>query len=147
MYIIRDTGILDVMLRQVITLALVFSTVMITGCASEREIKVNDIPVRIEEPDKDQIQADLIGSHFSWNDEQVWFFAALSEFDNVSVNNKIKKGNVIEYDVTFLLREFALEKHYIMDVFLVYRNNNNKWQLTSYLITDFREMELQTHLE
>lgn len=135
------------MLKRIFILIILIMTFTITGCVSEREIRVSDIPVKAEEPDEEQIQADLIGSYFRWNDEQVWYFAALSEFDNISINNKITKGNALEYDITFLLRDFELETHYIMDVFLVYKNYNNKWQFVSYLITDFREMTLQTHLE
>jgi hypothetical protein len=135
------------MLKQ--TLIGVFVIVFLTfaGCASEREIKVNDVPITVEEPDKDQIQADLIGSYFSQGEEQVWYFAALSEFDNVSINDKITRGDAIEYDVTFLLKDFELEKHFILEAFLVYKLINNHWQLRSYLVTDFQELALDTHLE
>jgi len=136
------------MLKQTIILLLLFSAVTFTGCASEREINVNDIPVQAEEPDEEQIQADLVGSNLRWKDgEEVWYFTALSEFDNVSINNEITRGDAIEFDVTFLLRDFELEKHFIMDVFLVYKLMDNNWQLRSYLVTDFRELTLQTHLE
>jgi len=136
------------MLKQTIILLLLFSAVTFTGCASEREINVNDIPVQAEEPDEEQIQADLVGSNLRWKGgEEVWYFTALSEFDNVSINNEITRGDAIEFDVTFLLRDFELEKHFIMDVFLVYKLMDNNWQLRSYLVTDFRELTLQTHLE
>ena len=52
-----------------------------------------------------------------------------------------------EYDVSFLLRDFELEIHYIQDAFLDYKLFDNKWQLRSYLVTDFRELLLQTHSE
>ena len=130
------------------TLVLVISAVTFTGCALDREIKVNDIPVRAEEPDEEQIQADLVGSNLRWKGgEEVWYFTALSEFDNVSINNKITRGDAIEFDVTFLLKDFELEKHFIMEAFLVYKLNDNNWQLRSYLVTDFRELTLQTHTE
>jgi len=136
------------MLKQIIILIVVISAVTFTGCASDREIKVNNIPVQAEEPDEEQIQADLVGSNLRWKGgEEVWYFTALSEFDNVSINNKITRGDAIEFDVTFLLKDFELEKHFTMDVFLVYKLNDTKWQLRSYLVTDFREITLQTHLE
>ena len=136
------------MLKQIIILVLVISAVTFTGCASDREIKVNNIPVPAEEPDEEQIQADLVGSNLRWKGgEEVWYFTALSEFDNVSINNKLTRGDAIEFDVTFLLKDFELEKHFILDAFLVYKLNENKWQLRSYLVTDFREITLQTHLE
>ncbi|MFC1946526.1 hypothetical protein ACFLXY_01250 [Chloroflexota bacterium] len=136
------------MLKQIIILVLVISAVTFTGCASDREIKVNNIPVPAEEPDEEQIQADLVGSNLRWKGgEEVWYFTALSEFDNVSINNKLTRGDAIEFDVTFLLKDFELEKHFILDAFLVYKLYENQWQLRSYLVTDFREITLQTHLE
>ena len=136
------------MLKQIFILVLVISAVTFTGCASDREIKVNNIPVQAEEPDDEQIQADLVGSNLRWKGgEEVWYFTALSEFDNVSINNKITRGDAIEFDVTFLLKDFELEKHFILDAFLVYKLYENQWQLRSYLVTDFREITLQTHLE
>ena len=136
------------MLKQIFILVLMISAVIFTGCASEREIKINDVQIQAEEPDEEQIQADLVGSNLRWKGgEEVWYFTALSEFDNVSINNKISRGDAIEFDVTFLLRDFELEKHFILDAFLVYKLNDNNWQLRSYLVTDFREMTLQTHLE
>lgn len=136
------------MLKQIFILVLVISAVIFTGCASDREIKVNNIPIPAEEPDEEQIQADLVGSNLRWKGgEEVWYFTALSEFDNVSINNKLTRGDAIEFDVTFLLKDFELEKHFILDAFLVYKLNENKWQLRSYLVTDFRELTLQTHLE
>jgi hypothetical protein len=136
------------MLKQIFILVLMISAVIFTGCASEREIKINDVQIQAEEPDEEQIQADLVGSNLRWKGgEEVWYFTALSEFDNVSINNKISRGDAIEFDVTFLLKDFELEKHFILDAFLVYKLNDNNWQLRSYLVTDFREMTLQTHLE
>ena len=136
------------MLKHILVLATVISTVTFIGCASEREIKVNDFPLQAEEPDEEQIQADLVGSNLRWKGgDEVWYFTALSEFDNVSINNKISRGDAIEYDVTFLLKDFELEKHFILEAFLVYKLFNNKWQLRSYLVTSFRELTLQTHLE
>jgi hypothetical protein len=134
--------------KHICILALVISAVIFTGCISEREVKVNDIPVEAVEPDEEQIQADLVGSNLRWKGgDEVWYFTALSEFDNVSINNKISRGDAIEYDVTFLLKDFELEKHFILDAFLVYKIYDNKWQLRSYLVTDFRELTLETHRE
>lgn len=136
------------MLKQIYVMVLVIVILTFAGCTSEREIKVNDIPFTVEEPDEDQIQADLVGSNLRWKGgEEVWYFTALSEFNNVSINNKITRGDAIEYDVTFLLKDFELEKHFILDAFLVYKLINNTWQLRSYLVTDFKELTLDTHLE
>jgi len=136
------------MLKQIYVMVLVIVILTFAGCTSEREIKVNDIPFTVEEPDEDQIQADLVGSNLRWKGgEEVWYFTALSEFNNVSINNKITRGDAIEYDVTFLLKDFELEKHFILDAFLVYKLINNTWQLRSYLVTDFKELALDTHLE
>ena len=136
------------MFKQICVLAFVICVVTFTACASEREIRVNDIPVQAVEPDEEQIQADLVGSNLRWKGgDEVWYFTALSEFDNVSINNRISRGDAIEYDVTFLLKDFELEKHFILEAFLVYKVYDNKWQLRSYLVTDFRELTLETHLE
>jgi len=136
------------MLKQIYVMVLVIVILTFAGCTSEREIKVNDIPFTVEEPDEDQIQADLVGSNLRWKGgEEVWYFTALSEFNNVSINNKITRGDAIEYDVTFLLKDFELEKHFILDAFLVYKLIDNTWQLRSYLVTDFKELTLDTHLE
>ena len=133
------------MKKRIIILVFAIFAVTFTGCASEREIKVKDVQIQAEEPDKEQIQADLVGSYLRWGEDEVWYFAALSEFDNVSINNKITRGNAIEYEVTFLLRDFELEKHFIMDVYLVYKIHDYKWQFVSYLVTDFGEMIIETH--
>lgn len=135
-------------MKRVIVLTLMISIVTLAGCASEREIIVNDMPVQAVEPDEEQIQADLVGSNLRWKGgEEVWYFTALSEFDNVSINGKISRGDAIEYDVTFLLKDFELEKHFILDAFLVYKLFDSGWQLRSYLVTDFRELILETHRE
>lgn len=136
------------MIKQICILAFVISAVTLTGCVSEQEVKVNDNSIQAVEPDEEQIQADLVGSNLRWKGgDEVWYFTALSEFDNVSINNKISRGDAIEYDVTFLLKDFELEKHFILDAFLVYKIFDNKWQLRSYLVTDFRELTIETHLE
>lgn len=136
------------MIKKIFILVLLISIVTLAGCASEREIKVNDIPLQAEEPDEEQIQADLVGSNLRWKGgEEVWYFTALSEFENVSVNNKLTRGDAIEYDVTFLLKDFELEKHFILDAFLVYKLIDYKYQLRSYLVTDFQELTLETHFE
>ena len=136
------------MLKQAIILLLLFFAVTFTGCTSDQGMNVNGVQVEAKEPDEEQIQADLVGSNLRWKGgEEVWYFTALSEFDNVSINNIITRGDAIEYDVTFLLRDFELEKHFILEAFLVYKLYDNKWQLRSYLVTDFRELVLQTHSE
>ena len=136
------------MLKKILVFVMVISAFTVTGCASEREIEVNEIQIQAEEPDAEQIQADLVGSNLRWKGgDEVWYFTALSEFDNVSINNKLTRADAIEYDVTFLLKDFELEKHFILDAFLVYKLTNNKYQLRSYLVTNFEELTLETHLE
>ena len=136
------------MLKQTIIILILVLMVTFTACTSDHGMEVNGIQVEAEEPDEEQIQADLVGSNLRWKGgEEVWYFTALSEFDNVSINNKITRGDAIEYDVSFLLRDFELEKHFILEAFLVYKLFDNKWQLRSYLVTDFRELILETHSE
>ena len=148
MHIICVLELRSTVLKQILLLIFLISALIPAGCASEREIRVDDLPTKAEEPDEEQIQADLVGSNLRWKSgEEVWYFTALSEFDNVSINNKIARGDAIEYDVTFLLRDFELQKHFIMEAFLVYKLFDTKWQLRSYLVTDFRELQLQTHSE
>ena len=136
------------MLKRTIIILILFLTVTFTGCTSDQGVNVNGVQVEAEEPDEEQIQADLVGSNLRWKGgEEVWYFTALSEFDNVSINNIVTRGDAIEYDVSFLLRDFELEKHFILEAFLVYKLFDNKWQLRSYLVTDFRELILETHSE
>ncbi len=141
------------MIRRFLLLLLVFPVILLTGCIAQQEpveqeqveqVK-KEVRIQANEPDAGQIQADLIGSYLKWHDEDIWYFAALSEFDNVTINNKTSKGNAIEYDVTMLLKDFDLERYFILDVFLVYKNVDTRWQLYTYLVTDFREMATQTH--
>jgi hypothetical protein len=132
------------MIRKMLLLLILIPVIALTGCVSQQEPTGNEVQTPAREPDKEQIQADLIGSHFRWGEEGSWYFAALSEFESVTINEKTLKGTALEFDVILMLKEFELGKHFTMDVFLVYKKNDNKWQLTSYLVKDFREMVTQT---
>ena len=134
--------------KTIIFLLLVFPVVLFSGCTSQHETKVNEIQAPPEEPDVEQIQAEIVGSNLRWkNGKEVWYFRALSEFKNVSINNKVYRGDAIEYDVTFLLHDFELEKDFRLEAFLVFRIIDNKWQFWTYLVTDFKDVTLDRHIE
>ena len=90
------------------------------------------------EPSIEQIKSDLIGETISRGDMS-WYFAALSEFKEVTIVDKIREGNTIEYDVTLELQDIFTDKMYTAEVLLIYQRSGTNWELFSVLTMSLKE--------
>jgi hypothetical protein len=84
------------------------------------------------EPDVEQIKSDLIGETISQG-EMSWYFAALSEFKEVTIVDKIREGDTIEYNLTLELQDVFTEKMYTAEILLIYKRSGTSWGLFSIL--------------
>jgi hypothetical protein len=73
------------------------------------------------------------------NGQPVWNFAALSEYEQFEIIGQQTQGNVVEFDVTMKLKDFATNTHYHVEVFIVYKDIDGKWELVS-LVTKLFEL-------
>ncbi len=89
----------------------------------------------------EQMKADLIGHALVVNGQLVWNFAALSEYEQFEIIGQQTQGNVVEFDVTMKLKDFATNTHYHVEVFIVYKDIDGKWELVS-LVTKLFELTL-----
>ena len=79
----------------------------------------------------EQMKADLIGHALVVNGQPAWEFAALSEYEQFEIIGEQTQGNVAEFDVTMKLKDFATDAHYHVEVFIVYKDIDGKWELVS----------------
>ena len=87
----------------------------------------------------EQMKADLIGHVLVVNGQPAWEFAALSEYEQFEIIGQQTQGNVVEFDVTMKLKDFATNAHYHVEVFIVYKDIDGKWELVS-LVTKLFEL-------
>ena len=83
----------------------------------------------------------MIGHALVVNGQPVWNFAALSEYEQVEIIGQQTQVNVFEFDVTMKLKDFATNTHYHVEVFIVYKDIDGKWELVS-LVTKLFELTL-----
>ena len=84
------------------------------------------------EPGVEQIKSDLIGEIIS-KEDVAWQFAALSEFQEVTIIDKLREGDTIEYNVTMTLQDIYTEEMYTAEVILIYQKSGTHWDLFSIL--------------
>jgi len=89
------------------------------------------------EPSIEQIKSDLIGEIISKGD-LAWQFAALSEFKEITIVDKIREGNTIEYDATMKLQDIYTDEMYTAEVILIYQKSGTHWDLFSILTMSLR---------
>ena len=118
------------MKKLLIILLVAVSTVTAIGCESP-------IQMQTQEPSVEQIKADLLGQTLTSGGASIWQFAALSEYEDFKVNNKLSEANALEYDVSMELKDIPTDTHFIADVLIVYKKNNGKWELTSLVTKKF----------
>ena len=87
------------------------------------------------EPDAAQIKADLIGKEITGAGDTFylprWRFAAISEFQDLSIKNKQITGQILEFDVTMRLQDLETKKQYLAEAIVVYKNIKGKWEIIS----------------
>ena len=84
------------------------------------------------EPSIEQIKSDLIGETLTQGD-LTWHFHALSEFQEVTIVEKIREANTIEYDVSLELEDVFSGKQYKADILMIYQRSGTNWELFSVL--------------
>ena len=89
------------------------------------------------EPSVEQIKSDLIGETLT-QETLTWHFHALSEFKEVTIIDKIREGNTIEYDVSLELQDVFTGKQYTADILMIYQRSGTNWELFSILTMSLR---------
>ena len=89
------------------------------------------------EPSVEQIKSDLMGETLTQG-TLTWHFHALSEFKEVTIVDKIREGNTIEYDVSLELQDVFSGKQYVADILLIYQRSGTNWELFSILTMSLR---------
>jgi hypothetical protein len=117
--------------KKLLIFLIVISSILITGCES---------PIQTSEPSVEQIKADLLGQVLTSDGAPVWEFAALSEYEEVEINNKLSQANALEYDVSMKLKDIATNSYFIADVLVVYKKISGKWELTSLVTRKFEPL-------
>lgn len=84
------------------------------------------------EPGIEQIKSDLVGETIS-RGEMSWYFAALSEFKEIKIVDKIREGDTIEYNLTLELQDVFTEKMHTAEILLIYKRSGTSWDLFSIL--------------
>jgi hypothetical protein len=84
------------------------------------------------EPSVEHIKSDLIGETISQG-TLTWHFHALSEFEEVTITDKIREGNTIEYDIILELEDIFSGNSYEAEVLLIYQRSGTNWELFSIL--------------
>ncbi len=84
------------------------------------------------EPSIEQIKSDLIGETLNQAD-LTWHFHALSEFKKVTIEDKIREADTIEYDVSLQLQDVFTGKRYTAEILMIYQRVGTHWNLFSIL--------------
>ena len=84
------------------------------------------------EPSIGEIKSDLIGETLTQG-TLTWHFHALSEFKEVTIEDAIREGNTIEYDVSLGLQDVFTGTHYTADILMIYQRSGTTWELFSIL--------------
>ncbi len=93
-------------------------------------------------PDSNQIKADLIGQSMrDISTSQGWFFESPSEFKEFTINNKHKKGKLLEYNITMLLQELKTGKQFRAQALIIYRKEGSEWQLINIVSQSLQEIK------
>jgi len=129
------------MAKRMVLIFLLILSVALIGCSFQSELNIDKPQLDTKELSVEQMKADLIGHTLVWNGQTVWQFAALSEYEQVDIKGKQTQGNVIEYDASMILKDFASNTHYLAEVFIVYRNIDGKWELISVVTKVFERIK------
>ncbi len=111
------------MIRRVLLILFILTCLIIanTGC-----------DIISPEPDIAQIKSDLMGETIS-RGGMSWSFVALSEFEHVTIVDKIRQGNTIEYDIGLKLKDIFTGEMYEANLLIIYQRSGTHWDLFSIL--------------
>jgi hypothetical protein len=89
------------------------------------------------EPSVEQIKSDLIGETITQGNT-TWHFHALSEYKDVTIVNRIREGNTIEYDIAIELQDIFSGTQYEADILMIYQRSGTSWELFSVLVMSLK---------
>jgi hypothetical protein len=85
--------------------------------------------------DPEQIKADLIGQTMEGPKGMFgsgwWKFGSLSEFQEVTINDKKQAGGLIEYDVNMRLKDINSANEYLVEALITYKKVDGVWKIAS----------------
>ena len=122
-----------------ILMVMVVLSIAPVGCDVLDDLSASNSSSEQFEYSAEQMKADLIGHALVVNGQPAWEFAALSEYEQFEIIGEQTQGNVVEFDVTMKLKDFATNTHYHVEVFIVYKDIDGKWELVS-LVTKLFEL-------
>ena len=119
------------MSRRILLILMVALSIALVGCDYLEDLGASESSSEQVGYSAEQIKADLIGHALVVNGQPAWEFAALSEYEQFEIIDQQTQGNVVEFDVTMKLKDFATNAHYHVEVFIVYKDIDGKWELVS----------------
>ena len=122
-----------------ILMVMVVLSIALVGCDVLDDLSAPNSSSEQFEYSAEQMKADLIGHALVVNGQPAWNFAALSEYEQFEIIGQQTQGNVVEFDVTMKLKDFATNTHHHAEVFIVYKDIDDKWELVS-LVTKLFEL-------
>ncbi len=96
------------------------------------------------EPGIEQIKSDLIGETLTQAD-LTWHFHALSEFIKVTIEDKIREADTIEYDVSLQLQDVFTGKRFTAEILMIYQRVGTHWDLFSILTMSLKFFNLNNN--
>ena len=127
------------MAKRILLILMVVLSIALVGCDFLDDLSAPNSSSEQFEYSAEQMKADLIGHVLVVNGQPAWEFAALSEYEQFEIIGQQTQGNVVEFDVTMKLKDFAANTHYHVEVFIVYKDIDGKWELVS-LVTKLFEL-------
>ncbi|MFC1984464.1 hypothetical protein ACFLU0_00415 [Chloroflexota bacterium] len=129
------------MAKRILLIIMVVLGITLVGCDYLENLSEPKSSSEQFEYSAEQMKADLIGHVLVVNGQLAWEFAALSEYEQFEIIGQQTQGNVVEFDVTMKLKDFATNIHYHVEVFIVYKDIDGKWELVSLVTKLFEFIE------
>ncbi|MFC2035130.1 hypothetical protein ACFLUJ_03290 [Chloroflexota bacterium] len=127
------------MAKRILLILMVVLSIALGGCTYLEDLSAPKSSSEEFGYSAEQMKADLIGHALVVNGQPAWEFAALSEYEQFEIIDQQTQGNVAEFDVTMELKDFAANTHYHVEMFIVYKDIDGKWELVS-LVTKLFEL-------
>jgi hypothetical protein len=81
-------------------------------------------------PNDEKIKADLIGKEIN-SGLSMWKFDSLSEFESFKIIDTQSSGNIVEYKVDVVLKDFSDGDTGYATLLVNYRKENSEWKLAN----------------
>ena len=127
------------MIKRILLILMLVLSIVLAGCDYLEDLGTTESSSEEFGYSAEQMKADLIGHALVVNGQPAWEFAALSEYEQFEIIGQQTQGNAVEFDVTMKLKDFATNAHYHVEVFIVYKDIDGKWELVS-LVTKLFEL-------